>query len=114
MDTLARDISRGAAALDTAHGLPNAQVPPDQKLLYVVVFACRVFVEFLTIHPYADGNGHAARFVIWSLLGRYGYWPRRWTVDPRPPDPPYGTMIAEYRGGNPEPLEKYVLGCIDP
>lgn len=114
MDRLARDVIRGATALDKAHQLPLAQVPHEQRLLYAVVFTCRVFVELLAVHPFANGNGHAARFVIWALLGRYGYWPRRWPIEPRPADPPYTDLITEYRRGNREKLEDYVLACIEP
>jgi hypothetical protein len=59
-----------------------------------------------------NGNGHAARFVLWTILGRYGYWPERWRVDPRPPDPPYTQLIFDYRSGNHEPLETYVLQSV--
>lgn len=89
MDVLAQIMDQGVAAIDTANQLPNAQVPRRQKVYYLIAFACRVFVEFLRIHPYANGNGHAGRFIIWALLGRYELWPRSWPVDTRPPDPPY-------------------------
>lgn len=111
---LSRDIEVGVAALDGAHQVPLAHLPRADRLLFVVALACRVFVQFLRVHPYANGNGHAARFVIWALLGRYGYWPRRWPIEPRPPDPPYTSLIEEYRKGNTEPLERFVLTCIDP
>ena len=65
-------VRRGIAALDEASRVPNSQVPPEQKILFTVVFACRVFELFLQIHPYANGNGHMSRFMIWSILGRYG------------------------------------------
>jgi Fic family protein len=74
--------------------------------------ACRVFEVFLRIHPYANGNGHAARFLIWCLLSRYGYWPKGWPIEPRPPDPPYTHLISEYRNGNWEPLEEFVLKTV--
>jgi Fic family protein len=43
-----------------------------------------MFLAFVTIHPYANGNGHAARLVVWALLLRYGFQPTGWPVDPRP------------------------------
>jgi len=69
-------------ALDGAHKLPNAHLPREQKLAYAVIFACSIFVTFLQIHPYANGNGHAARLVVWAILGRYGYWPKSWPIEP--------------------------------
>ena len=112
MNAMGKIIRSGIAALDNANQLPESQVPKWQKHYYLVAFACRIFVEFLRIHPYANGNGHTARFLIWALLGRYNLWPRRWPLDERPPDPPYSRLIFEYRNGNREPLEKFVLKCV--
>ncbi len=112
MDEIAALIQRGVGALDLARDLPSAEIPDDEKVVYVVVFACQVFEIFLRVHPYINGNGHAARFIIWAILGRYGYWPVRWPIEPRPPDPPYSELIKIYRDGNKEPLEKFVLSCL--
>jgi Fic family protein len=112
MERLAKNISDGIAALDEAGRLPNAQLSPNEKVLFAVVFACRVFETFLRVHPFANGNGHAARFLIWAILGRYGYWPTNWPIEPRPPDPPYTNLIMMHRNGNREPLERFVLQCI--
>ena len=100
-------ILAGIAALDEAHAKPDAEIPPADKLLYVVAFACRVFDRFLVIHPYANGNGHAARFIVWAILGRFGYWPVRWPIEPRPPDPPYTKLLRQHRDGDCEPLEQW-------
>jgi fido (protein-threonine AMPylation protein) len=112
MAQLAAAVDRGLIALDSGRVLPNAQVPPSEKLLNAVAVACQLFVHFLTVHPYANGNGHAARFCIWAVLGRYGYWPIRWSIEPRPSDPPYSECIVRYRSGDREPLERFVLGSF--
>jgi fido (protein-threonine AMPylation protein) len=112
MIVVAEAIDNGVAAFDTANQLPESHVPRWQKIYYLVTFACRVFVEFLRVHPYANGNGHMGRFLIWAILGRYGLWPRRWPLDKRPPDPPYSYLISQYRAGNREPLEQFVLRCV--
>jgi len=36
------------------------------------VSQCRVFELFLRIHPYANGNDHVARFVVWGVLRSLG------------------------------------------
>jgi hypothetical protein len=111
MDTL-------AAARDTrsVHGiLFRGLTPPGcsyMKLLHTVQVACRFFELVCRVHPYANGNGHAARFCIWAILARYGYFPVRWPIDPPPPDPPYTQLLLDYRAGNPLPLEQYLLGCL--
>jgi fido (protein-threonine AMPylation protein) len=112
MGAIATEIHSGLAALDLAHAVPNARLSPADKLRYTVTFASRLLVWVLGVHPYANGNGHAARFIVWAILGRYGYWPYRWPIEPRPPDPPYSELIYDYRSGNPEPLEKYLLQNI--
>ena len=112
MSHVARRMRSGMGGLDAAHRYPHAQIPADIKLLHTVMFACQILELFLRVHPYANGNGHVGRFLVWAILGRYGYWPRQWSVEPRPPDPPYTQLIVEYRNGNPEPLEEFVLQCI--
>ncbi len=100
------------AGLDTLDG--DWTLSGQERLRYLIVFACRVFEMFLRIHPYANGNGHAARFIIWCMLGRYGHWPRRWSVEPRPPDPPYSDFIKRYRDGDKAPLEHFVASMLVP
>ena len=102
-------IRSGLDALDSDPGLPRID-----RLRYLVVLSCRVFELYLRIHPYANGNGHAARFLVWCLLGRYGHWPRRWPIEPRPPDPPYTDCIIRYRNGDKEPLEKFLASTLVP
>jgi len=112
MAIVAFEVKAGLAALDEAQILPNAQLAPEDKLLYAVVFACHVFEVFLRVHPYANGNGHAARLIVWAILCRYGYWPRKWPIEPRLTDPLYTSLLVEYRNGNRMPLEAFIVQCI--
>lgn len=100
------------SGLDALEGGPP--LSGRDRLRYLIVFACRAFEIFLRVHPYANGNGHAARLMIWCVLGRYGHWPRRWTVEPRPPDPPYSDLIRRYRDGDKNPLELFVASMLVP
>jgi fido (protein-threonine AMPylation protein) len=104
-------IDQIVAGLDVGTALPNATLPPEQKLLYVVEFAANILTEFLRIHPYANGNGHISRFIVWAVLGRYGYWPVEWPLDDRPPHP-YVDCISRYRSGDHAPLVNFMLKCI--
>jgi len=99
----------GLMALDE-----NVLLTREQRLRYLIALTCRAFVEFLTVHPYANGNGHAGRFIVWSMLGRYGHWPRHWPVHPRPADPPYSQLIRRCRDGDTLPLESYLLQTLIP
>ncbi len=102
-----REIRAGIDALDA-----NSLLTPKERLRYILALTAHAFVAFLGVHPFADGNGHAGRLIIWSIMGRYGYWPQRWPVEPRPPDPPYSELIVRCRNGEPEPLEQYLLQAI--
>lgn len=111
MHELADGVRAGLAALDEQHQKPASQVSPEMNLYMTVALACAVFERFLLVHPFADGNGHAARFVVWAVLGRYGYWPDGWPIDPQP-DPPYIQLIVEYRTGNRQPLEDHIMSFV--
>jgi Fic/DOC family len=109
MDGIATSIRQGLGALD------GSTFAAHEKLMAVVVLACRLFELVLRVHPYVNGNGHSARFIVFAILGRYGYWPERWSIDPRPGNPDYVAMIvacSSYRNGNPQPLEEFMLRSI--
>jgi hypothetical protein len=109
---VARLIARGLAALDADAALPIVTLSDEDKLLRVVTFACGLFEFFLRIHPYANGNGHISRLIIWCVLARYGYWPVRFPIEPRPTHPRYCDLIQKHRNGDREALEQFVLQCI--
>lgn len=110
MGQLAERIRRGLDALDAFHA--RNDISDRNKILASVQLACGVFDSFLAIHPYANGNGHIARLIVWALLGRHGYWPHRWTIEPRPDDPPYTPFLVAHRDGNRSPLQRWILGFI--
>jgi fido (protein-threonine AMPylation protein) len=107
MQELSTELRAGIMALDT-----NCVLTTIQRLQCMVALACRALVAFLTVHPYVNGNGHAGRLIVWSILGRYGYWPRRWPVDPPPPDPPNTELNVRYRHGDCVPFERYLLQAL--
>jgi len=112
MAELRTTIEAAITALDVGNNLPNSIVSPESKLLYTVQVACRFFELLCRVHPYANGNGHAARFCLWAILARFGYFPSQWPIDPRPPDPPYTQLLLAYRAGNHDLLERHVLLCL--
>lgn len=115
MKHLANIVQATLAGLDDSFSLPHEQLSLRDKIVYAVAAACRIFEEFLRIHPYANGNGHAGRFIIWAILGRYNIWPKRFTIEPRPQDPPYTPYtdcIKAYRNGDHKLLEEYIFQCL--
>jgi len=102
-------LRAGLSAAAAAFTVPDSRLPPEDKLIHLVSFACRVLVEFLRIHPYANGNGHAGRLIVWFTLAKFGYWPKKWPLNT---SPPYHQLIFDYRNGTHDPLERFVLDCI--
>jgi hypothetical protein len=102
-------IGAGLKVVESAFQRPDEELAPPEKLNYLVMFACAVLVEFLRIHPYVNGNGHAGRLIVWLILAKFGYWPERWPLDT---SPAYGQLISHYRDGNKKPLEQFVMQCI--
>jgi Fic family protein len=103
---LAALIGAGISGLDA-----NPHGSKAEKVLFAVALASRAFEAFLRIHPYADGNGHAARFLLIAMLGRYGLWLRNWPLDARPA-PPYVEVIEKYRDGDKSAMEAYFLRML--
>lgn len=106
------EVVKAIKDIEGAIASAPAALDPAQKTVAIVRIACLAFVRFLTIHPYADGNGHVARSLLWIVLRHFGYIPNKWTIDPRPPFPNYGEMIAMHRRGATSLLEQFVLTCI--
>jgi hypothetical protein len=78
------------------------------RLQRTVEVATALLVFFMEIHPYADGNGHMGRFLLLGIFARYGLFPAKFPLHPRPA-PPYVDLIPIYRQGNKIPLLQYVL-----
>jgi len=75
----------------------------------LTLFLARIFSSFISIHPYADGNGHIARFLVCAASIPKGFVPREWTIHPRPiDDVRYREAYKEYREGREEMLLKLI------
>jgi fido (protein-threonine AMPylation protein) len=111
MSTFVRDMRSAALQGDQIWTAPRALSSQPEKLLRVVQIVVALFVYFLEIHPYLNGNGHMARFILIALLGRYDVYPAKWPIHPRP-HRDYGTLIEQYRSGNRTALERFVLQCL--
>lgn len=94
----------------------RTDVSAVQKAKVIVALAGAVLEFFLRIHPYADGNGHAGRFLLWAFLSGFGYWPERCTIEPKPATRvEYCAALNAYRAqGDPVPLERWIYDCLEP
>lgn len=68
-------------------------------------------VEFLSIHPYANGNGHISRLIAWALFCYKGFAIKSWDLDRRP-DQPFDKFIAEYQQGNQAAMAGYFQSLL--
>lgn len=85
---------------------PN--ISDENVFYYKVCAATAMHVEFLTIHPYINGNGHIARMLLAIFLLHFGIEMNGLSVDTRP-QAPYTKLIAKYRDGERHHLENFIL-----
>lgn len=109
------EMQRFRAEVDQSFGVAIPQIlahgDANQKLIASVGVACTHLVDFLSIHPYANGNGHIGRFIVWAVLHACGIHPRRWPLNDKIPQP-YSDLLSEFRNQNRIPLVRFVLAHI--
>ncbi|SOE17791.1 Fic/DOC family protein [Hoeflea halophila] len=113
MDEFSRQLEETIAIIDFQLKAPKSLFSEVDKLVSYCRVVAALFVYFLEIHPYANGNGHMARAIVLLLLGRQSIYPSNgWSIDPRPKDPPYSNLISRYRNGDHDPLVRFLMNCI--
>jgi fido (protein-threonine AMPylation protein) len=78
MRLMATAVANVAEHCDILYAANSRVVGNAEKLARLVQVVAALFVYFLEIHPYGNGNGHIARFLLITLLCRYGIFPSRW------------------------------------
>lgn len=99
------------ALQDVSHHLAMSHLPEDEQVLYATTFATWALVTFLRIHPYANGNGHISRFIVWAFMGSFDIWPKSWPFESRPGHP-YDANIARYVANDRDPLIQMILAAV--
>jgi hypothetical protein len=108
MGDFAARLRKALGHLDLIWSLNPNLIGRDNRLQRTVEVAAALLVDFMEIHPYADGNGHMGRFLLLNIFARYSLYPANFPLHPRPALP-YVNLIPIYRQGNPNPLLLYIL-----
>ncbi len=112
MYEFASEVQDTVNEIDFLYRISPDTMSEAEKLVRCSQLLAALFVYFLEIHPYVNGNGHMGRLLVIAGLKRQGYFAARWPLHPRPQDPPYSALIAEYRSGNRQNLENFLLACL--
>jgi fido (protein-threonine AMPylation protein) len=94
---------------DETFSATSAKCTPEVLLVQFVSILANFLTMFLTIHPFANGNGHTGRLLIWVLMTRFGFWPVCWPLDA---SPNYGQALTDHRNGKKATLENFLLKSI--
>lgn len=76
---------------------------PRERIVAYTKFVGACFVNFLAIHPYANGNGHISRLLVWCLFAIKSINCSFWSV-PKRNDRPTDKMVTDFRRGDPSAL----------
>lgn len=112
MIDLSERISTAVRDLDFLWEVNSVLVSKEEKLIRVFEVISAIFVYFLEIHPYANGNGHAGRILVVALLARYNVYLTKWSLHPRPSDSNYSVAIAAHRRGNTDDMVRLLMRCV--
>lgn len=84
------------------------------SFIFLLELIAEAYVKLLTIHPYVNGNGHIARFLLWCILLRYNYYPSNYPIEPSPKfkDKRYLETIVNYRKGEKKLIISYFIDII--
>ncbi len=85
---------------------PGKTQKPQNGLLKFARSLASILEQFLTIHPFKDGNGHTARLIAYSLMVKAGYIPVNWDIDSKQP---YGQALSDHRNGKQGALQQFLL-----
>jgi hypothetical protein len=112
MDSFSTELQQVFGSLDQLWNMDEKSVPMASKIRRTAELIAWAFNTLLLIHPYANGNGHMARFMAVAVFLRYGLRPRRWPINARPADPPYSELIRRYQHGDTEGFIRFLILCL--
>jgi hypothetical protein len=109
MQRLEQLLAASEAAFNAWLAAPQPKPEPAAAVSRLVVLVCEALEMFLTIHPYANGNGHCGRLLAWAMFARQGFHPLGLPLDERPP---YDAALYHHRRGQPLMLQTVMLQAL--
>lgn len=110
MDWFSQELD---AALEKHRGaVAKAKTQTDRAILFnrLIAAVAALLTSFYNIHPYANGNGHIGRLLVWVTLQAFGHPPKKLTVHKSPKG--YYDLFDLYRANKKKPLELFLLQCV--
>lgn len=89
----------------------SLELSKETKLVVYSRLISHFVVAFLSIHPYANGNGHISRLIAWALFCYKGFNIQNWDLDKRP-DQPFDSFIAMYQQGHQDAMAYYFMQLL--
>ncbi len=89
----------------------SLELTKEAKLVVYSRLISHFVVAFLSIHPYANGNGHISRLIAWAMFCYKGFNIQNWDLDKRP-DQPFDSFIAMYQQGHQDAMAYYFMQLL--
>lgn len=83
----------------------------QKKVIVLANILSRYVVVFLSIHPYANGNGHVSRLIGWVVFLMKGFNIAGWDLDIRPLQP-FDDYIKRYQDGDRGAMVSYFYNIL--
>jgi hypothetical protein len=82
-----------------------------ESVALLVPFIAQTVSTFQDIHPFADGNGHIGRLLVWVVLGHFDMLPDAWWLHQNPGDE-WNSAVHAHQVGEVLPLQRFLIESL--